>query len=212
MTRNNFIVLEGTDGVGKSTQAQKLCAYIGAHAKRPVVLIKDPGETALAVKIKALIKPENDDDIPSPMTTMLLFAAARSDMMRLEALPALNSGKIVVMDRFTRSSLAYWHAGFGIIPNYVMSLNQMSSADVFPRTTLWLDMPPEKALARISSEKKDWIEKRGMDFHMRVYHSYKDMYENYHSRMTRINADQPEQEVFNEILTNVCSEMPELYA
>jgi dTMP kinase len=168
-TAGRFIVLDGNEGCGKSTQARLLHERLvrdGADA----VLVRDPGTTRIGERIRAiLLDPEHGE--MAMRAEMLLYMAARAQLMAEIILPALNAGKIVISDRFVSSTLAYQLGGDGLTSKDIRGVAEVAIRGRWPDLTLILDMPPQAALARVERA-KDRIEQRPMAYHEQVRKNY----------------------------------------
>lgn len=167
MSRGRFITLEGGEGVGKSTQVNAL-----ANALRErgidVLVTREPGGSDGAEKIRELLL-AGADDRWGPRAEVLLFAAARADHVDKTIRPALDSGRWVLCDRFTDSSLAYQGGAGGLGIETVRTINVAAVGDLFPDRTfvLMLDEGSERARARDSGA-SDRIGGRPDDYHRKV--------------------------------------------
>lgn len=159
MTRGVFIAFEGGEASGKSTQATRLAAHIGA------VLTREPGGTPIGEQVRVLLL--DPAGVVDSRTEALLMAAARAQHVRDVIEPALNAGRHVVTDRFTASSLAYQGHGRGLPLDEVRALSSFATGGVEPDLYVLLDVPPEVAAAR-RARAKDRMESAGDEFHRRV--------------------------------------------
>lgn len=167
MTRGRFITLEGGEGVGKSTQVKALAEAL--HERGIDVLVtREPGGSEGAEKIRELVLAGSDEQW-GPRAELLLFAAARADHVEKTIRPALESGRWVLCDRFTDSSLAYQGGAGGLGIESVRGINAVAVLDVFPDRTLVLvlDDGSERAIARDSGA-SDRIGGRPHDYHRKV--------------------------------------------
>lgn len=165
-----FITLEGVDGCGKSTQASLLVDALQA-AGRSVVRLREPGGTRLGERIRLLVlDPANDDMCDE--CELLLYEAARAQLVREVIQPALGRGDAVVCDRFFDSTFAYQAAGRGIGEDLVLSANAMGSCGVVPDVTIVFDIDPREALSRATFEGADRLEGEGEPFQQRVRAAY----------------------------------------
>ena len=159
-----LITLEGIDGSGKSTQAARLAAALGPDA----LLVREPGGTDTAERIRALLAdPEAEID---PLAELLLFCAARADLVRRVIRPALDAGRDVVCDRFTDSTVAYQGAARGLGTELAASLNQTATDGLSPDLTLLLRMEPATGLGR--SGGGDRLESEGLGLQEAVAAAY----------------------------------------
>jgi dTMP kinase len=160
-----LIVLEGADGVGKTTQVERLVGRLRDHGV-PAVSLREPGGTPLGEGIRALLL--GDADV-SDRAELLLFLAARAQLTP-EVARALAEGRTVVLDRFFLSTYAYQIAGRGLPEEDVRRINTFATQGRTPDLTLVLSLPPEEARARVGTGGTggDRIERAGTDFLERV--------------------------------------------
>lgn len=144
--RGRFITLEGGEGGGKSTQAQRVSAWLRQRGRR-VVQTREPGGTELAEAIRALVLRQWNEGM-SPATELLLMFAARAAHLHGRIEPQLAAGVDVVCDRFIDSSYAYQGAGQGVEARHLLALEALVLPALRPDLTLVLDLPPEMGLAR----------------------------------------------------------------
>jgi dTMP kinase len=167
--RGRFVVLDGPEGCGKSTQARLLAGKLEAAGAAPL-LVRDPGTTRIGEKIRAILLDVDHAEM-GMRCEMLLYMAARAQMMTETILPALRDGKVVVCDRFVSSTLAYQSGGEGLTSDHIRSVGEVAIQGHWPDLTIILDMPPEDAMARIRRE-KDRIEQRPPAYHEQVRRNY----------------------------------------
>jgi dTMP kinase len=167
--QGKFIVFDGGEGCGKSTQAQLLKQVFEAAGSR-VLLVRDPGSTTIGELIRQiLLNPENDQ--MSMRCEMLLYMAARAQLMKETVMPALESGAVVISDRFVSSTLAYQLGGDGLTQDEIEATGEMAIKGRWPDLTLILDMPPAHSIARVKRA-KDRIELRPPAYHEQVRKNY----------------------------------------
>jgi dTMP kinase len=142
-----FIALEGIDGCGKSTQAALLALRWQPDSTSGALLLREPGSTALGERIRHLLKDPNGAPV-APIAELLLFAAARAQMVVEQLRPTLAAGRNVVCDRFTASTLAYQGHGRGIDLATVAAVNEAATGGLTPDLTLLLDIDSDTARAR----------------------------------------------------------------
>ena len=180
--RKKFIVFDGNEGCGKSTQAHMLQAAL-EKAGVPSILVRDPGTTRIGEMIRAiLLDPKNTE--MSMRCEMLLYMAARAQMMKEIILPALAEGKTVISDRFISSTLAYQLGGDGLTEADILAVGQVAIDKHWPDMTIILDLPVPESLARarpkftlfpddpLAGAEKDRIELRSMEYHEKVRENY----------------------------------------
>ena len=170
MMRGAFITLEGTEGVGKSTNVEFVCASVRA-AGLDVVPTREPGGTPLAEEIRRLLLQVRNEPV-APLAELLLVFAARSQHLAQTIEPALNAGCWVVCDRFTDATYAYQGGGRGVSLETIATLENMVHGHLQPDLTLCLDAPFEAVAARISRRERDRFEREQRVFFDRVRANY----------------------------------------
>ncbi|HEY0912505.1 MAG TPA: dTMP kinase [Bradyrhizobium sp.] len=167
--RSRFLVLDGTEGSGKSTQARLLHERL-SNEGIDSILVRDPGTTRIGEQIRAiLLDPEQAE--MSMRCEMLLYMAARAQMMSQVIAPALAAGRTVVGDRFVSSTLAYQLGGDGLTADEIRDTANIAVRGRWPDLTIILDMPPDASLARVNRA-RDRIEQRPMSYHEQVHRNY----------------------------------------
>jgi dTMP kinase len=165
-----FIVLEGAEGSGKSTQLRLLADWLQAQ-RIPHVATREPGGTAVGEEIRQVLL--HGHDMP-PITELLLYNAARAAFVADIVKPALAAGKVVVADRFWLSSIAYQGYGRGLPVDEVQAICEFAAAGLKPDLTIILDVPVQTGHERRSARSAaDRIERAGDDFHERVAEAYR---------------------------------------
>jgi dTMP kinase len=188
MEEGLFITIEGTDGSGKTTQIALMEEYLIRKGYK-VVLTREPGGTGISEKIRSIILDTANTNM-GIMTEMLLYAAARAQLVSEVIKPALESGKIVICDRFVDSTYAYQGFGRGINLKQITDINRSALDGIMPDITFFFDLSPEIALRRrVNASVADRIEKEKMDFHMNVYKGYKKLSALYPERIKTINCN-----------------------
>ena len=165
-----FITLEGVDGCGKSTQGALLASAFETQG-REVVRLRDPGSARLSEKLRLMLLDPGNDDMCDECE-LLLYEAARAQMVRELVEPALARGAVVVCDRFYDSTFAYQATGRGLSAETVAAANRIGSCGVDPDATLVFDLAAEEALARATHEGADRLEGEGMRYQRRVRDCY----------------------------------------
>src|SRR5215213_4290709 len=181
-----FIVFDGAEGAGKSTQVQLLKHRLESLG-RSVLLVRDPGSTRIGEQVRAiLLNPKNDD--MAMRCEMLLYMAARAQMMSETILPALRAGQTVISDRFVSSTLAYQLGGEGLTADDIRRVAEVAITNRWPDMTVLLDLPVDVSSARVKPKYllpfpenvqdaaaqavKDRIEQRPRDYHEQVRRNY----------------------------------------
>ena len=191
-----FISFEGIDGCGKSTQLALLRDWLQARGKR-VIATREPGGTRLAEMLREAIL---HGDAVSPRAELLLFGAARAQHVVEVIQPALESGAIVLSDRFIDSTIAYQGAGLGFDIAWIRALNAFATNDVQPNLTLVFDVPLAIAQQRRATQKNDRIEDRGEEFQGRVRQAFLDLARLEPERVEVLSAQAAASEVHRDVL------------
>jgi len=190
-----FFVLDGPDGAGKTTQAARLAAYL-QECGASVSVLREPGATPAGEAIRdLLLDPETDI---GRLAEMLLYQAARAQIIETVVRPALDEGKSVVLDRFGYSTVAYQGFGLGLDPDVIRTVTSIATADLEPDHVFILDLPPEIGLARLAGP-KDRIERRPLDYHQRVREGFLAEAQRLGERCTLVDTTQSPEEVAAEI-------------
>ncbi len=168
--RGVLITFEGVEGSGKSTQAERLARRLAALAV-PFIVWREPGGTGIGESIRSiLLDPKNKE--MHGLTELLLYLASRNQLVREKVMPALNEGRVVILDRFGDSSIAYQGYGRELGEKLVARLNKLATADVSPNLTVLVDVPVEVGRGRKASGVLDRLERERVQFHERVREGY----------------------------------------
>ena len=194
-----FISFEGIDGAGKSTHVARLADSL-RQAGRTVTLTREPGGTPLAEQLRTLVLHEGMD----ALTEALLIFAARRDHLAQVILPALARGEVVLCDRFTDATFAYQGAGRGfdwqVLGQLERMVQQQGMQLVQPALTLWFDLPPAVAAARLAGARlPDKFEAQPQAFFERVATGYAARQAAEPGRFARIDADQAPEAVWRQV-------------
>ena len=167
-----FIVLEGIDGCGKTTQLEHLVQWLPSSGLMPagsaLIQTREPGGTGLGRAVRQLLLHTRADEAPGPTAELLLYAADRAQHVETVIRPALMRGDWVISDRFSGSTLAYQGHGRGLDRQLIDQLERIATAGVQPDLTLWLTLPLEESLRRRQGDQTDRIEAEGQVFLPRV--------------------------------------------
>ena len=176
-----FIALEGIDRSGKTTQAELLAPALGPDA----MLVREPGGTEAAERIRDVL---GDSDLElDPIAELILFGAARADLVARVIRPAIEEGRDVVCDRFADSTIAYQGIGRGLGAERVEELNRLATDGLEPDLTVLLRIEPELA-ARRGGLGDDRFEREGIEFQRAVARAYDEIAEHHPERVAVIDA------------------------
>lgn len=191
MNKGIFITFEGPDGAGKTSVLQALLPRLEEFGKE-LVTTREPGGVAIAEDIRSVIlDPENTamDD----KTELLLYIAARRQHLQERIVPALEAGKLLLVDRFIDSSVAYQGFGRGLNVEDIAWLNRFATDGLLPDLTLYFDIEVEEGLARIAKNRHhdvDRLDMETVDIHQRVRNGYLSILEKEPNRVVKIDASQ----------------------
>ncbi|MDA8449118.1 dTMP kinase [Acidovorax sp. NCPPB 3859] len=197
--RGWFITFEGIDGAGKSSHIEAVAEALRREG-RTVTVTREPGGTPLAETLRALLLNEAMD----ALTESLVVFAGRRDHLRSVIAPALVRGEVVLCDRFTDATFAYQGAGRGFDRAVLAQLERItqsglqegSDAILHPHLTLWFDLAPDVAAARLEGARApDRFEAQPVEFFRRVAQGYADRAAADPGRFARLDADQPREAV-----------------
>lgn len=167
--RGKFITFEGAEGCGKSTQSKMLCRYLKSKGFN-VVFLREPGGTRISEKIRRILLDHKNDSMFHG-AEMLLYMAARAQLVSQVIKPALKEGKIVICDRFLDSTIAYQGYGLGMDIPTIKRVGRFATQGLAPDLTIFLDLAVKKGL-NVRSRAKDRIESRPLNYHRRVRAGY----------------------------------------
>ncbi|HFR3771448.1 TPA: dTMP kinase [Streptococcus suis] len=201
MEKGHFITFEGPDGAGKTTVLQELLPKLQVLGLE-VITTREPGGVAIAEDIrKIILDPANT--AMDHKTELLLFIAARRQHLVEKVLPPLQEGKLVIIDRFIDSSVAYQGHGRGLDIADIDWLNHYATDGVKPDLTLYFDIDAEEGLARIARNAERDVDRLDMekaDMHRRVRQGYLAILEKEPDRFVKIDASQPLEAVVQDAL------------
>jgi dTMP kinase len=172
-----FVVFEGGEGAGKSTQAVKLAAWLRVEEGRDCVLTREPGATQVGARIRGILLDKSSDGL-APRAEALLYAADRAHHVGSVIRPALARGEVVISDRYIDSSLAYQGAGRALPVDEIGWLSEWATGGLVPDLVVLLDVDPATGLARVSERgEADRLEAEAVTFHQRVRQGFLDLAE-----------------------------------
>ncbi|RQW08417.1 MAG: dTMP kinase [Calditrichaeota bacterium] len=204
----NFISFEGIDFSGKTTQIKLLMDRLHAHQIEPL-LVREPGGTVISEKIRDILLSTDHPEMHEK-TEMLLYEAARSQLVHEKILPFLEQNRYVIADRFYDSTTAYQGYGRMLNLQMIMTINQFATSFLKPYRTFYIDIPPELATGRRKRRHshEDRLERSGLDFFTRIREGFLELCREESDRFILIDGDRnPDiiaQEIW-EIVTDIWS-------
>jgi len=195
------ISFEGGEGVGKSTQI-RLLAYRLTQAGYEVCRLREPGGTDIGEQIRAILLNSANTSI-TPLTELMLYEAARAQLVAEVIQPALAAGKVVLIDRFTDSTLAYQAYARGLSKELVETANTIGSGGLVCTRTLLLDKDVEVSLKRATREGADRLEAEGREFHEKVHEGFKQLAEQNPERIVVVSCKTGKEETHREVFAAV---------
>lgn len=201
--KGKLITFEGIDYSGKTTQAKKLFNYLKRNGYK-VILLREPGGEKVSERIRQVLLSSRNTGM-NPLTELLLYEAARAQLVSKIILPALKHGKLVICDRFYDSSLAYQGYGRGLGTKMIDYLNRVSVSRLKPDLTILIDIPQDVFSKRMrkNNKKKDRIEKEKIDFYKRVREGYLKIAQKEKKRVKVIDGSDVIEVVWDEIKDTV---------
>lgn len=198
MTKGLFITLEGADGSGKTTQLAKIVEYFESQ-NIPHLVTREPGGVGLGQKVREILL-NYDGDVDSTCE-MFLYLADRAQNIGTIVNPALATGKIVLCDRHTDSSVAYQGYARGLDIERINFLNNVATQGRKPDLTLLFDVDTSVAMERVGNRaEKDRLESEGAQFHAKVRHGYLEIAKQEPERIKIIDANLSVEEVWAQVL------------
>ena len=175
--KGKFIVFEGIDGCGKTTQIDELSKWLPnsglIQTKSKLITTREPGGSLLGQKLRGLILDNNKDNKPSSLSELLLYSADRAEHVSKIISPALNNNDWVISDRFSDSTLAYQGYGRNINLEIIKKIESIVCQGVYPDLTFFLEISPEESILRRKNEIPDRIESEGINFLEKVNEGFK---------------------------------------
>ena len=196
MSKGLFITFEGADGCGKTTQLMLLAKYLKAQG-REVVVTREPGARGLGEKIREILL--NYDGEVSSRAEAFMFLADRAQHIDVIVNPAIKSGKIVLCDRHTDSSVAYQGYGRRLDIDEIKRLNSIATKGKKPDMTLIFDIDVETSMARVG-DTKDRMESAGIEFFNRVRNGYLEIAKQEPNRVKVLDASKSIEEIHKNVI------------
>jgi len=198
-----FIVFEGPDGSGKSTQLTRFLAACRASGLDPAE-VREPGGTEVGERIRAALLDHLDHEEMSLRCEMLLYMASRAQLCEQKIMPALAEGRLVVADRFVSSTLAYQGAGGGLPEDEILDAARIATKDLKPDAVIIFDVDEHTAAGRMNpllrGDDLDRMEAKGAEFHRKVRAGYLHQIESAPHRCLRVDGTGCEDTVWEEFL------------
>jgi dTMP kinase len=183
-----LVTFEGGEGSGKSTQVELLARWL-VEAGHDVTTAREPGSTQVGEVIRRIVL-ETAPDAMAPEAELALYLAARAELTAEVIAPALAAGRIVLVDRYGDSSVAYQGYGRGIEPEIVARANRWATRGIRPDLTVLIDVPVEAGITR-RNRPLDRLERAGAAFHERVRDGYRRMAREEPERFCVVDGTQP---------------------
>ena len=209
MPRLPFITFEGSEGSGKSTQADRLSARL-QRCGVPYVLTREPGGTPIGESIRDLLQFAPHNSNMTPETELLLFEASRSQLVREVIKPSLERGMCVIADRFSDSTTVYQGAARKLDREMIERANAFVVGDCVPDITFVLDVDAATAQSRMQREPRqaDRMEQQPAEFYERVRQGYRELAVSEPKRIVIVDGSGDVDEIENQIWQKLCSRFP----
>jgi dTMP kinase len=196
-----FITFEGIDGSGKSTQLRMLANYL-KEAGCEVVVTREPGGTPVGNRLRAALLDAHEE--VDPLTELLVFAADRAQHVRRVLRPAIESGQVIISDRYADATVAYQGAGRGFSPELIAEIVQLATEGLKPDLTVLFDLSVEESISRTSrrsndTHKGDRLDAEAEDFHVRVHGAYLELARAEPQRVKIVETNRPPEETHKRV-------------
>ncbi|MDI3529571.1 MAG: dTMP kinase [Thermoanaerobacter sp.] len=195
--KGKFISFEGIDGCGKTTQIKFLKEYLLKKGYN-ILVLREPGGTNVGEKVRDILLDKYN--FISPVTEMLLYASSRAQLVEEKILPAIEEGKIVLLDRFVDSSYVYQGYARGLGIEKVKVVNEIATMGILPDVTIYIDITPEEAMKRRGKREADRLERESWDFHKKVREGYIKLVKEFPKRFVFIDGMQELMKVHKDII------------
>ena len=198
-----FVVFEGIDGAGTTTQSSLLAQLLEDRGHFPV-MTREPGGTRIGERIRSLLLDPALGEL-APVTELLLYSASRAQHVNELILPALNEGKPVISDRFALSTMVYQGAGRGIVNSTIDVLENITVRKCLPDVSVIIDLPVKIAFKRQEGRKKDRLEQEEENFHNRVAQAYRAAAANHPNESLLVDGSMGANELAEHIYLELCT-------
>ena len=194
--RGLFVTMEGPDGSGKTTQIRKITEYLEKEGY-DVIITREPGGTNISEAVRGIILNKDFSEM-DPMTELLLYAAARAQLVSEVIAPAIEAGKAVISDRFIDSSLVYQGMARNLGMETVYNINLNATKGLMPDVTFLLDLSAEEGIRRKKNQAElDRMERESLEFHKAVVEGYRSLADRFPERIERIDATLPIDDIYD---------------
>ena len=187
LNKSYFITFEGIDGSGKSTQAKLLIKKLGSSSIQ-TCFIREPGGTKISEEIRHVLLNKRDEDMID-RTEALLMCASRAQLTKNIIIPELESGKWVIADRYSDSTLAYQGGGRGIDLDCLIKLNEFATFGTVPDITFYIDIDAETGFQRRKNISADRIESAGIEFQDKIRNKYLEIIDYFSERCVHVDGN-----------------------
>jgi len=193
LNKSHFITFEGIDGCGKSTQAKLLIEKLNS-VNIETSFVREPGGTKISEEIRAVLLDSREEEM-SNRTEALLMCASRAQLTKNIIIPELDSGKWVIADRYSDSTLAYQGGGRGIDIDWLINLNNFATFGVVPDITFYIDVDAETGYQRRKNMSSDRIESVGSEFQNEIRNKYFEIIDKFSERCVNIDGNLSKDEI-----------------
>ena len=186
LNKSYFISFEGIDGSGKSTQAKLLIERLNSNSIE-TCFVREPGGTKISEEIRKILLDDRAEEMSS-RTEAMLMCASRAQLTKNIIIPELKSGKWVIADRYSDSTLAYQGGGRGIDLDWLVKLNEFATFGIQPDVTFYIDVDSDIGLQRRNSISGDRIERAGSEFQNEIRNKYLEIINNFSNRCVLVDG------------------------
>ena len=195
LNKSYFISFEGIDGSGKSTQAKLLIERLNSNSIE-TCFVREPGGTKISEEIRKILLDDRAEEMSS-RTEAMLMCASRAQLTINIIMPELKSGKWVIADRYSDSTLAYQGGGRGIDLDWLVKLNEFATFGIQPDVTFYIDVDSDIGLQRRNSISGDRIERAGSEFQNEIRNKYLEIINNFSNRCVLVDGKLSIKEISN---------------
>lgn len=204
-----LITFEGPDGSGKTTQLTLLAEFLGQQGYS-LIRVREPGGTRIGERIREVLHDHTHQEM-QPRAEVLLYSAARAQLIGEIIRPALAEGRIVLCDRFYDSTFAYQGYGHGLELEALRSITEFATGGLKPDLTIYFDISPEEGLRRRQrDDQAEWnrLDALGLEFHKRVHDGYRKLIAEEPGRWVVVDGDRTVEAIQDEVRGIVLARIP----